>query len=215
MARARAARSLDGELIVEAEGALWSRKLIEACRGPGFAGAEGPDGERWFRRIVIGVDPPASAAGDACGIVACAVTADGVAHVIGDHSVRGLSPEGWAGKVADAAMAWGADLVVVEANQGGDMAMSVLKARDAALPVRKVWARYGKGARAEPVALLFESKQARFAGSFPELEDELCAMTRGGGFAGPGRSPDRADAMVWAMSELMLGGQAEARVRAL
>ncbi|MCW3848901.1 terminase family protein [Sphingomonas sp. LB-2] len=203
---------LDGELIGEAEGALWSRALIEACRGAAFAGPEGAEGGRHFRRIAIGVDPPASAQGDACGIVACAVAMDGVCHVIGDHSVRGLSPEGWAGKVADAATAWGADLVVVEANQGGDMAMSVLKARDAALPVRKVFARYGKGDRAEPVAMLFETGQAGVAGSFPELEDELCAMTRGGGYAGAGRSPDRADAMVWAMSALMLGGKGEARV---
>jgi len=206
---------LDGELIGEAEGALWSRALIEACRGPGFAGPEGPGGERFFRRIAIGVDPPASATGDACGIVACAVDADGVGHVIGDHSVRGLSPEGWAGKATEAALAWGADIVVVEANQGGDMALSVLKARDSALPVRKVFARYGKGDRAEPVGLLFETGQARFAGSFPELEDELCAMTRGGGYAGPGRSPDRADAMVWAMSALMLGERGAPRVTQL
>jgi phage terminase large subunit-like protein len=206
---------LDGELIAEAEGALWSRALIETCRAPRFAGPEDAGGGRRFVRIAVGVDPPATAAGDACGIVACAVTADGVAHVIGDHSVRGLSPEGWADQVVAAAAAWGADVVVVERNQGGDMAASVLKARDPALPVRPVFARYGKGDRAEPVALLFETGQARVAGSFPELEDELCAMTRGGGYAGPGRSPDRADAMVWAMSALMLSGVGEARVSGL
>ena len=89
------------------------------------------------------------------------------------------------------------------------MAMSVLKARDAAMPVKPVFARFGKGDRAEPVGLLFETGEARFAGCFPELEDELCAMTRGGKYAGPGRSPDRADAMVWAMTHLMLGGAAE------
>ena len=97
------------------------------------------------------------------------------------------------------------DCVIVEKNQGGDMVRSVLRAADPALPVRPVFARYGKGDRAEPVAMLFESGKARFAGRFPELEDELCAMTRGGGYRGPGRSPDRADAMVWAMTELMLG----------
>jgi len=206
---------LDGELIGEAEGALWSRALIERCRVAEVAGPEDESGARRFVRIAIGVDPPASATGDACGIVACAVAADGVAYVIGDHSVRGLSPDGWAGKVAEAAAAWGADVVVVETNQGGEMATSVLKARDAAMPVRPVFARFGKGDRAEPVGLLFETGQARVAGCFPELEDELCAMTRGGSYAGPGRSPDRADAMVWAMSHLMLGGKAEARVSAL
>ena len=200
---------LDGELIFEAEGALWSRALLETGREaallPGAA----------LRRIVIGVDPPASAAGDACGIVACGLTREGVGYVIGDHTVRGLSPEGWASAVVEAARAWGADLVVVEQNQGGDMVRSVLKAADPALPVRGVHARYGKGDRAEPVAMLFETGKAKLAGSFPALEDELCAMTRGGGYAGPGRSPDRADAMVWAMSELLLGPQREPRVRVL
>ena len=165
---------------------------------------------------MIGVDPPASAEGDACGIVACALDRDGIGHVLGDHSERGLSPEGWASKVVAAAEAWGADCVVVEKNQGGDMATSVLKTADPALPVRPVHARYGKGDRAEPVAMLFETGKARFAGIFPELEDELCAMIRGGAYAGPGRSPDRADAMVWALTELMLAPKrAEPRIRLL
>lgn len=194
---------LDGEIIAEAEGALWTRALIEGCRCPPVTPF--PQAEGVFRRIVIGVDPPASAAGDACGIVACAVDHAGVGYVIGDHTVRGVSPEGWAARVVAAAGAWGADCVIVERNQGGDMTTSVLKAADPALPVRGAFARYGKGDRAEPVAMLFETGRAKFAGVFPGLEDELCAMTRGGGYAGPGRSPDRADAMVWAMSELMLG----------
>jgi len=225
---------LDGELIEEAEGALWSRALIEACRvspviarssatkqssgsevGTGLLRSARND-ESGFRRIVIGVDPPASAQGDACGIVACALGADGVGYVLGDHSAHGLSPEGWAARVVEAAATWGADCVIVEKNQGGDMVKSVLRAADPALPVRTVFARFGKGDRAEPVAMLFEAGQAKLAGSFPALEDELCAMTRGGFYAGPGRSPDRADAMVWAMSELMLGREAaEPRVRAL
>jgi phage terminase large subunit-like protein len=107
---------------------------------------------------------------------------------------------------------WGADCVIVESNQGGEMTTSVLKAADPAMPVRPAFARYGKGDRAEPVAMLFEKGEAKLAGSFPELEDELCAMTRGGGWAGPGRSPDRADAMVWALTELKLGGRVEPRI---
>jgi phage terminase large subunit-like protein len=203
---------LDGEMLDEAEGALWTRALIERCRGP----APSPVERERFARIVIGVDPPASAEGDACGIVACALDRDGIGHVLGDHSERGLSPEGWAGKVVAAALAWGAGLVVVEKNQGGDMATSVLKTADPGLPVRPVHARFGKGDRAEPVAMLFETGQARFAGSFPELEDELCAMIRGGGWAGRGGSPDRADAMVWAMTELMLApSRPEPRIRQL
>jgi phage terminase large subunit-like protein len=198
---------LDGELIEDVEGALWTRALIEASR------QSGPSPRDWAR-IVVGVDPPVSAEGDACGIVACALDEDGIGHVLGDHSVRGLSPEGWARRVVEAAEAWGADCVVVERNQGGDMVRSVLENADPELPVRPVFARFGKGNRAEPVAMLFETGKAKFAGSFPALEDELCAMTRGGGFAGSGRSPDRADAMVWALTELMLGRQrAEPRIR--
>jgi phage terminase large subunit-like protein len=214
----RGREELDGELIEEAEGALWTRALIEKCRVPEAAGRD----ERYRARIVVGVDPPASAEGDACGIVACALAAvpaaqeERVAYVLADHSVRGLSPEGWARRVVEAAAAWGADCVIVEKNQGGDMATSVLKTADPALPVRPVHARYGKGDRAEPVAMLFETGKAFFAGRFPELEDELCAMTRGGAYALRGRSPDRADAMVWAMTELMLAPQrGEPRIRAL
>ena len=206
---------LDGELIEEAEGALWTRALLEKGRAPAIDGPIGADGERRFRRIVIGVDPPASAEGDACGIVACAVDHDGIGYVIGDHSERGLSPEGWAAKTAAAARAWGADCVIVESNQGGDMVRSVLANADPALPVRPAYARYGKGDRAEPVAMLFETGRAKLAGSFPALEDELCAMTRGGSYAGPGRSPDRADAMVWALSELLLGEERGPRIRRL
>ena len=116
---------------------------------------------------MVGVDPPASAAGDACGIVACAVDRGGVAYVLGDHSARGLSPEGWASKVATAAAGWGADCVIVESNQGGEMTTSVLKAADPALPVRPAFARYGKGDRAEPVAMLFEKARQSSPGRFP------------------------------------------------
>jgi phage terminase large subunit-like protein len=205
---------LDGELIEDVEGALWTRALIERSRDeagrldPG-AGAAAEAGSR-FARIIVGVDPPASAGGDACGIVACAVDGHEIGHVLEDASVRGLSPEGWAGAVVAAAARWGADCVVVEKNQGGDMVRSVLRAADPALPVRPVHARYGKCDRAEPVALLFEQGRVRLRGSFPALEDELCAMIRGGGYQGRGRSPDRADAMIWALTELMLGREAGA-----
>lgn len=169
-----------------------------------------------FRRVVIGVDPPVSAEGDACGIVVCALGADGIAYVLADASVAGLSPDGWAKRVARAAAAWGGDRVVAEGNQGGAMVTSVLRAADIGLPVRLVHAWQGKAARAEPVAALFERGAARFAGAFPALEDELAGLTYGGGYQGPGRSPDRADAMVYAMTELMLGKpRAEPRIRRL
>jgi phage terminase large subunit-like protein len=197
-------QELDGELFEEVEGALWTRALIEKRR------ARAPD---TFRRVLVGVDPPAGAG--TCGIVVCGLGTDGIGYVLDDRSVGGRSPEGWARAVVDAAAAWGAERVVAETNQGGAMVESILKGVDAALPVRPVTARYGKAQRADPVALLFERGKAMFAGAFPELEDELCGLIAGSGYDGLGRSPDRADAMVWAMAELTGGTVWEPRVRGL
>jgi phage terminase large subunit-like protein len=106
-------------------------------------------------------------------------------------------------------------MVVAEANNGGAMVESVIKAADVGVRVKLVHASRGKSARAEPIALRFESKRAFFAGSFSKLEDELTALTAGGGYEGPSRSPDRADAMVWAMTELSETRSGVPRVRAL
>ncbi|HZG08794.1 MAG TPA: terminase family protein [Allosphingosinicella sp.] len=203
-------QELDGEMVEDVAGSLWPRALIEACRaGNDFHASALP-------RIVVGVDPPASVGGDACGIVVCGRDSDGTGYVLEDASVAGMRPEGWARAVVAAAARWGADRVVAEANQGGAMVESVLKAADARLPVRLVHARRGKTVRAEPVAYLFEKGEALLAGRFPDLEDELAGLTIGGGYQGPGRSPDRADACVWAMTELMLRKEkARPRVRVL
>ena len=125
----------------------------------------------------------------------------GIAYILADLTVSGERPEGWARRVAAAADAWDAQKVVAEKNQGGDMVESVLRAADFGLPVKLVTATKGKAARAEPIALHFEAGRAKLAGSFPELEDQLCGLTYAG-YEGPGASPDRADAMVWAMTEL-------------
>ncbi|GBH30424.1 hypothetical protein MBESOW_P1678 [Sphingobium xenophagum] len=205
-------QELDGELIEEVEGALWSRDLIERCRVAHVPG--GPDGTA-LHRVVVAVDPPASAHGDACGIVVAGVGGDGRAYVIADASVEGCSPEQWARAVAAAALVHGADKVVAEANNGGAMVESVLRAADAMLPVKLVHASRGKVARAEPVAALYEAGRVAHRGAFARLEDEMCGLLAGGGYVGPGRSPDRADALVWALTELMLGRRGEARVRGL
>ena len=202
-----ARQELDGELIDEVEGALWSRALLEDCREDAASAPES--------RVVIGVDPPASAGGDACGIVVCALGEDGIARVLADCSVRKSTPERWARAVANAARAWQADRVVAEANNGGEMVRSVLHAADIALPVRLVHASRGKTARAEPVAALYESGRVRHVGQLPQLEDELCGLMAGGTYEGPGRSPDRADALVWALTDLMLGRKGKPRVRGL
>ncbi|MFL6843581.1 MAG: DNA-packaging protein [Allosphingosinicella sp.] len=194
-------QELEGLLLEDVEGALWPWALIERSRLDAALPREA------FSRIVIGVDPPASAEGDACGIVVCGLTREGIGHVLADLSVAGLSPEGWARKVEAAAEAWGAHRVVAEKNNGGEMVTSVLRTAGIGLPVTPVHASEGKTARAEPVAVLFESGRAKLAGRFPELEGELAGLTYGGGYHGPGRSPDRADAMVWALTELMVKRQ--------
>ncbi len=200
-------QELDGELIEDIAGALWTRELLERQRV-----TAGPE----LKRIVVGVDPPVSEHGDACGIVAVALGADGKAYVLGDHSVVGASPEGWARAVAGAVEAWNADRVVAEDNQGGNMVESTLRAADLAMPIKRVHASRGKSARAEPVAALYEAGRAFHLGAFPALEDQCCGLIAGGGYEGPGRSPDRADALVWAMTELMLGKAAkEPQVRVL
>jgi phage terminase large subunit-like protein len=241
-------QELDGELIGEVKGALWTRQLIELCRGwpspapvpvaaeevpylkrnprtltlpPAFAEAMAggplplPPAGEGLVRVVIGVDPPASEMGDACGIVACGLGEDGVGYVLQDCSVGGLSPEGWARKVAAAAEAWGAQRVVAEANNGGDMIAAVLRAAARDLPVKLVRAHKSKVARAAVAAALFEGGKAKFAGAFPALEDELAGLSYDLPYQGPGRSPDRADAMVWALTELVPGVGREPGVRSL
>jgi phage terminase large subunit-like protein len=205
------AQELDGALLQDVEGSLWPRELIERSRVEPL-----PQGERGFERIVVGVDPPAGGGegSDACGIVV-AGSRDGVLYVLDDATVRGLSPEGWASRVAAAAARWNTAQVVAEANNGGLMVQSVLQAADLGLFVRLVHATKGKSARAEPIALKFETGKALFAGEFSELEAELGGMIAGGGYEGPGRSPDRADAMVWAMTVLGETRSGVPRVRRL
>ncbi len=185
-------------------GALWTRAMIEQCRVTAMPG---------MARVVVGVDPPASAGGDACGIVCVGLGEDGKAYVLEDASAGGLSPEGWAATVAACARRHRADRVVAERNQGGDMVRSVLIAANSGLPVRLVHASKGKSARAEPVAALYERGRVRHVGAYPALEDEMCGLTIAGGYHGPGGSPDRADALVWALTELMLRRAAGAAVR--
>jgi len=197
-------QELNGELVADLPGALWSRELLECCRAEVPASA--------LSRVVVAVDPPAGADGDACGIVVAALGADGIGRVLADCSAEKASPERWARAVSRAARAWEADRVVAEANQGGAMVESVLRAADCALPVRLVHASRGKAARAEPVAALYEAGRVRHAGMFPKLEDQLCGLMAGGTYEGPGRSPDRADALVWALTELMLRPRANPRV---
>ena len=196
-----AAQELEG-LIVEGEGALWTAADLARCRG-----ARPPA----FDKVVVAVDPPASATGDACGIVVAGRLGDR-AFVLADLTEKGLSPMGWAGKAVQAARDFDAFAIVAEANQGGEMVRSILAQAEAPCPVKLVHARYSKRVRAEPVAALYERGLVVHCGAFPALEEEMMAL----GCDDGGPSPDRADALVWALTELLLGRVARRpRVRVL
>jgi phage terminase large subunit-like protein len=196
-------QELEGEMVEDVADAFWTRDLRDRHR----VVAPPP-----LVRVVVGVDPPAGTKGDACGIVAMGRCADGIRYVLEDASVRGATPEGWARAVAACAARHGADRVVAESNQGGDMVESVLRTAWSDMPVTLKVARIGKGARAEPVSAQYPSGRIRHCGQWPELEDELCGLSPAG-YDGPGRSPDRADALVWAATALMDPPRAIASVR--
>ena len=201
------AQELDGQLLTDTPGALWTIELLESCRVRDndpiiLSLSKG--------RIVIGVDPPS---GDGtCGIIACARDTSGLAHVLADRSVTACSPERWARAVADVAAMHADPLILAEGNQGGNMVKSVLHQADPALRIKLVTATIGKSARAEPVAMLFEQHKVRIHGHFPALEAELLTLIAGDP---PNKSPDRADAMIWALTELMLGKERIPRVEQL
>jgi len=196
-------QELDGEMIEEVAGALWKREALEANR---IAARPALD------RVIVALDPPVTghARSDACGIVVAGRSGD-VAVVLADRTVQGTSPVGWARAAITAWYEFEADAVVAEVNQGGDLVKEVLAQVDAGVPVRTVRATRGKWVRAEPVAALYAQGRVKHLGLFADLEDELCAFGPDG--LEGGRSPDRMDALVWAITELMLKGGAVPRVR--
>jgi phage terminase large subunit-like protein len=198
-------QELDGELIEDREDGLWKRDALAALMLR-FTGA--------LRRIVVAVDPPASAGPNACcGIVVAGLEASGRAVVLADCSVEGASPATWATAVVKAYRRFDADRIVAEINQGGDMVTAMLRSIDANLPVTTVRATRGKFLRAEPVAALYEQGRVSHAGRFTALEDQMCDFGPDG--LSSGRSPDRLDALVWALTALMLEGLSEPRVRGI
>lgn len=198
-------QELEGEIIEDRPDALWTRSALEAARE-----AAAPP----LARVVVALDPPASsrAGADACGIIAAGIDGEGLVHVLADATAAGLRPAQWAARAIDLWRAHEADAVVAEVNQGGEMVRSVLAEVDASVPVVSVRATRGKYLRAEPVAALYEQGRVRHAGAFPALEDEMCDFGPEG--LSSGRSPDRLDALVWAVTHLALGPRAPApRVR--
>lgn len=200
-------QELDGELIEDRPDALWQRSDLDACRI-----AAAPD---HLVRIVIAIDPPATATkrSDACGLVVAGLGEDGIAYVLADHSLARARPADWAGRAVALWRHYQADCLVAEVNQGGDMVREVIAAADPAVPVKSVRASRGKYARAEPIALIYEQGRVRHVGAMPALEDEMADFGPGG--LTSGRSPDRLDALVWALSELLLSERGTPRLRRL
>jgi hypothetical protein len=186
----------DGKYMPSVQGAIWNREgLDEAWR----EGRNAPHGS--WKRVVVGVDP--SGGGDDVGIVVAAEYADG-AIVLEDATCPATSPMAWATAVAKCVDRWGADAVVAEKNFGGDMVESTLRAAGVKARVIMVTASRGKSVRAEPVAALYDQKRIRHFAQFPDMEAEML-MTTPAGYQGDA-SPNRMDALVWAISELKLTG---------
>lgn len=182
-----------GELLNEFEGALWNYALLDECR---------VSEEPLLARTAIGVDPAISSeeGSDETGIVSAGLGSNKHGYIIGDHSLR-ASPEGWARKAVAVYHDLEADVIVAEKNQGGEMVEATIKAVDDSVNVNLVHASKGKITRAEPIAVLYEQHRVHHVGTFGKLEDQLCLLL-------PGRikkSPDRADALVWVLTELMAG----------
>jgi phage terminase large subunit-like protein len=187
-------QELEAEVLDDVPGALWTRERIDELRV-----AVAPE----LVRIVVAVDPAVSSSEDAdeTGIIVAAKGADGQGYVLADLSCR-ASPDGWARRAVGALASWGADRIVAEVNQGGDLVEATIRTVDPAAPYQAVHASRGKRTRAEPVAALYEQGRIHHVGSFPALEDQLCAALPDGG-SGP---DDRLDALVWAFTELGLAG---------
>jgi phage terminase large subunit-like protein len=193
-------QELDGELLKDVDGALWCLSDLDRNRLE-----EAPE----LDRIVVAVDPPTTSGenADACGIIVAGVCAAGPpqdwrAYVLADLTLHSVTPNAWAEAVTIAVKEFGADRVVAEVNQGGEMVEAVLRQHSALMPFKGVRASRGKSARAEPVAALYEQGRVFHLGGLRDLEDQMCQMSLAG-FSGKG-SPDRVDALVWALTDLMV-----------
>ncbi len=188
-------QELDGELIEDRADALFTRAMIDAHRV-----REAPD----LSRIVIAVDPAISSSkrADACGLIAAAKGADGHAYILEDATLQAVRPHIWAARAIELYNRYDADALIVEINQGGEMIQSIIDTIDPNVPVKNVRATRGKFLRAEPVAALYAKGHVHHVGTFGALEDEMCDFGPEG--LSGNRSPDRLDALVWAVTALKL-----------
>ena len=200
-----ARQEIYAEIIDDVPGALWRQDWIEACRC-----TKSPD----LVRVVVAVDPPATAhqASAECGIVVAGMAENGHCYVLADRSLRG-TPWVWGTRAVEAYHAFDADRIVAEVNQGGDMVEAILRQIDCAVSYRSVRAVLGKRVRAEPVAALYEQGRVSHVCAFVTLEDQMCTFGVEGAELGKTKSPDRLDALVWALSELAIRPRQEPRIR--
>ena len=191
-------QELLGLLIDDAQGALWKRDQIEMDR------VKSKDDIPPMTRVVVGVDPAMTSGpeADETGIIVVGLGVDGHGYVFADRSLRG-SPDAWANAVNRARNDFQADRVVAERNQGGELVEHTIHTVDPLIPYKAVWAAKGKLSRAEPVSALYEQHRMHHVGSLPELEDEMFSWLPNDPKI---PSPNRIDALVWAVTELMLGG---------
>lgn len=197
-------QELNAEILDDVPGALWTRAMLDRAKV-----RSAPD----MVRVVVAVDPSGTKgrddAGDEIGIVVAGKGVDGLAYLLADMTCK-LSPDGWGRRAVEAYRQYNADRIVAERNFGGAMVENVIRTADRSVAYKEVTASRGKIARAEPVAALYEQNRVKHVGMMPELEDQMCAMTPSG-YLGDG-SPDRVDAAVWAITELMLEDEAQAGV---
>jgi phage terminase large subunit-like protein len=197
-------RFIEGQWQTEVDGALFKLEWIDGQRLP-LLDKDNQTIDYGVRlvRIIVAVDPAVSAnpGSDETGIIVAGIDADGHGYILADRSMKG-TPEQWAKAVAKAYSDFNADLVVYESNQGGLMVETTLRSSGANLPVKGVHASRGKILRAEPISLLYEKGQVSHVGEFEELEDQMASFTLDFNRAKQG-SPDRLDALVWALTELM------------
>lgn len=203
------AQELDGEIIENISGGLWRREWLDQNRV-----TKAPE----LVRTVVAVDPPVSANpnADACGIVVAGLGIDGRAYVLADRTIQGREPQIWARASVAAARDFGASRIVAEVNQGGDLVVLVIHQVDPNIPVRKVRASVGKWHRAEPVAALYAEGRVAHVGEPVALENQLVAFSADNTVASLGsKSPDRLDALVWAITDLLLSTRSAPVIRAL
>jgi phage terminase large subunit-like protein len=189
-------QEIEGELLEDTPGALWTQEMIDSSRSTSVPP---------LVRVVVGVDPTATTRGDAAGIVTAGIGTDGHGYVLADDTIQG-SPNTWGSRAVQSYHAHQADRIVAETNNGGEMVEQTIRTVDGSVAYKGVWASRGKRTRAEPIAAMYEQGRIHHVGNLAELENEMTTWA-----PEDKDSPNRMDALVWALTELFLGEQVPVR----